>query len=225
MCYHNTLETDEENLKAFYEAEFDEPDLFTSLGYVNGFTHPKWPVFNQHKKLVYKYWGLIPSWVKDATQARTMASRMLNARAETLFEKTSFKKAIQQHRCLIPSTGFVEWQTEGKKKLPYFISLIHQSLFSMGGIAESWFDPETGECVETFSIITTSANPLMARIHNTQQRMPLILDKTSSERWLDASLTREQIVQLCIPFPEQLMQVRRIAKADYDSIFRSDALF
>ena len=127
-------------------------------------------------KAVNLHWGLIPSWAKD----RAISNHLINARAETLTEKPSFKKAYQHRRCLIPATGFYEWQTTKAGKQPYHIHKPDNALFAFGGVWEHWeHDQET---VYSCTIITTVANDNIAPIHN---RMPVIIAPDDYNRWLD----------------------------------------
>jgi len=127
-------------------------------------------------KAVNLHWGLVPSWSKD----RAIANRLINARAETLTTKPSFKKAYQHRRCLIPATGFYEWQATGFGKQPYHIHKPDNSLFAFGGIWEHWKNDQ--ETVYSCAIITTGANDTMAPIHD---RMPVIIAPKDYNRWLD----------------------------------------
>jgi len=127
-------------------------------------------------RAVNLHWGLIPSWSKD----RTISSHLINARAETLTEKPSFKKAYQHRRCLIPATGFFEWQSIGAGKQPYHIHKPDNALFAFGGLWEHWEQDQ--ETVYSCTIITTVANDKIAPIHN---RMPIIIAPDDYNRWLD----------------------------------------
>jgi putative SOS response-associated peptidase YedK len=157
-------------------------------------------------------WGLIPSWTKDHDYAKQSRLNCLNARAETIFEKPSFKTAIMQRRCLFYVDGFYEWRELNKKKYPYFIKLKHQDAFALGAIYERWVDTLTGETTDTTAIVTTAANPLMAKIHNVKLRMPLIFDKDTMMHWLEPNLNENQITELMQPFNENNMQAYTISK-------------
>ncbi len=124
-------------------------------------------------------WGLIPSWAKDPA----IGNRMINARAEGIAEKPSFRAALRQRRCLVPASGFYEWQRAGSRKQPYCIGRADGKPFSMAGLWEHWQDREAGAAIETFTIITTAANSLLAPIHD---RMPAIIDPADEEAWLGA---------------------------------------
>jgi len=126
-------------------------------------------------------WGLVPHWAKD----RSIASKMINARAESLDSRPAFRDALSRRRCLIPADGFYEWKREGKHRTPYYVHLPDRRLFAFAGLWERWKQPD-GEWLITFTIITTDANDLVAPIHD---RMPLIVDPADYERWLDPEPT------------------------------------
>ena len=123
-------------------------------------------------------WGFRPVWAQDISSAY----KFFNARAETLAEKPMWKKAFETKRCLVPATGFYEWQKNGKEKTPYYIYLKDQELFAFAGLYDSWTDQKTGEVHKTYTIITTNPNGLMKPIHD---RMPVILDTDKEADWLD----------------------------------------
>ena len=121
-------------------------------------------------------WGLIPSWAKDPK----IGVQCINARAETISEKPSFREAFQKRRCLVPADGFWEWETIGKKKIPWKFTRPDGEEFCLAGLWESWMDE--GKPLETFTIITTSPNGLVSPVHN---RMPVILSPNEAEIWLE----------------------------------------
>lgn len=123
-------------------------------------------------------WGLIPTWAKD----ESMASKMINARSETAHEKPSFSSAFKKRRCLIPAIGYYEWKPGTSSKQPYFITFKDRRLFAFAGLWEKWKNPQTGENVFTGTILTTDSNELTKSVHH---RMPVILDKSDYEKWLD----------------------------------------
>lgn len=131
------------------------------------------------RELVLLRWGLIPSWAKDPS----IGNRMINARAETLAEKASFRAALKDRRCLVLADGFYEWQKQGAKKQPYLIKAADGSPFAMAGLWERWNDRSSGEIVESFTIVTSAANEGLQAIH---ERMPAILDTAGQEAWLTA---------------------------------------
>lgn len=130
-------------------------------------------------KLGVLRWGLVPSWAKDDK----VGSKMINARAESLLEKISFKGLIRSRRCLIPADGFYEWKQQAGGKQPMRIVMQDRSIFSMAGLYDIWTDA-SGNKLSTCTIITTEANSLMADIHD---RMPVILSPETEAQWLDRS--------------------------------------
>lgn len=152
------------------------------------------------RRLDYYIWGLIPSWAKDPA----IGNRMINARAETLAEKPSFRAAFRRRRCLIPADGFYEWQqTPGQKaKTPFYIRLKSGEPFAFAGLWENWNAPD-GSQVLSCAIITTAPNALMEPIHN---RMPVILPPAAYDRWLESDEQNPAALQnLLQPFPAQAM--------------------
>jgi putative SOS response-associated peptidase YedK len=159
-------------------------------------------------------WGLIPAWARD-TKGGT---GMINARAETLAEKPSFKRLLRKRRCLVVADGFYEWKQEHGSKTPMYITLKDQEPFAFAGLWDSWQSP-TGQELRTCTIITTEPNELMASIHN---RMPVILPRQASELWLDADLDDNQaLLSLLKPYPADAMTARPVSRKvnnpQYDS--------
>lgn len=122
-------------------------------------------------------WGLVPFWAKDPS----IGNRMINARAETVAEKPAYRAAYRHRRCLVLADGFYEWQREGPVKVPWYISLASDEPFAFAGLWERWSSKETGESLETATLITTQANDFLAPLHH---RMPVILDAERADRWL-----------------------------------------
>jgi putative SOS response-associated peptidase YedK len=173
---------------------------------VNGFEFPVRPVIRKHDILDMK-WGLVPHWSKDPG----MAKYNLNARSETVFDKPSFREAIVKRRCLVPANGYVEWQHIGKEKKPWIISLKNSDDFCFAGIWESWINPMDRSVLESYTILTTAANPLMARIHNTKQRMPVILPTEEMEQeWLFVNQSVSRLNDLMVAIDERLIDVKEL---------------
>jgi putative SOS response-associated peptidase YedK len=213
MCFHYSMSQVAQNLENRYNAPFAQGAGFEPQHHANGFNFPAMPVViaNPVTAIELFTWGLIPAWTSDFTQADKMRAMTLNARSETAFEKPSFRKSIATHRCLVPADGFFEWQTIGEKKIPWFIKTKDREIFSFGGIWEKWNSPD-GDSLFTFSILTTDANVLMADIHNSKKRMPLILRPDDEKSWLDSSLSGEAVQQLMVPFPESEMTAWTISR-------------
>lgn len=125
-------------------------------------------------------WGLVPFWAKDPS----IGNRMINARAETVAKKPAFRAAYRHRRAIVLADGFYEWQREGDTKTPYFITLDSGEPFALAGLWEHWTDKETGEVLETATLITTAANPFMETLHH---RMPMVLEPERASRWLGGS--------------------------------------
>ena len=126
-------------------------------------------------------WGLVPFWAKDPS----IGNRMINARAETVAEKPSFRNAYKKRRCLVLADGFYEWRKEGDGKTPYFISLADGSPFAFAGLWEDWNSKDSDESLQTTAIITTAASDFMAQLH---QRMPVVMLPAQAERWLGGDM-------------------------------------
>jgi putative SOS response-associated peptidase YedK len=122
-------------------------------------------------------WGLVPSWAKDPS----IGNRMINARAETVAEKPSFRAAYRKRRCLVLADGFYEWHTESSGKTPYFISLGDGSPFAFAGLWEHWQNKDSDETLYSATLITMAANEFMLALHH---RMPIVLDSTRADTWL-----------------------------------------
>lgn len=215
MCYHNTLKKKSADLVEYYQSPFEAEDLWQEMFHIVAFNFPSTPIVieeNKKREIILAKWGLIPSWIFDQEQADTIRLNNLNAKAETIFEKASFKNSIKNKRCLIPSTGFFEWQLFQKKKFPYFISLKNSALFSMGGIYNEWHNEKNDEKFHTYSIVTTEANLLMQDIHNTKKRMPFILSEADEMKWINTEISQTQIQQLIIPFAADKMQAHTVSK-------------
>ena len=134
----------------------------------------------EQRELVKLRWGLVPFWAKDPS----IGNRMINARAETVAEKPSYRNAYKHRRCLVLADGFYEWRRQGDAKTPYYISLASGEPFALAGLWENWTDKESGESLQTTTLITTDANDFMAPLHH---RMPVILEAATASDWLAGS--------------------------------------
>lgn len=206
MCYTIKIDLTREELEKRFGAKFSNPKGYQSGSKVNAFSLPQLPVIcNDKPEEIRLYcWGLIPYWVKNGESAAEIRTKTFNARAETLSEKASFRHALQRKRCLVLTNGFYEWQTLGKEKIPYFIGLNQESAFALAGLFDQWTNKETGEVLDTFTVITTKANPMMEEIHNLKKRMPVILSKEDEKRWLDLNVDPAKD-SLFDPYPEERM--------------------
>ena len=173
----------------------------------SGFSYSNWPIIKgsaQNFTIENAHWELIAPWVKTSQEVQAGREKFntLNATAERLLESKLFKPAALNNRCLVLSSGFYEWRhykPAGAKKeiaYPYFISLKEQPLFYMAGIYQPWTDRETGETMDTFSIVTTKANTLMEQIHNKKKRMPTILNEAQAAEWISPNVSESKIMEL-----------------------------
>ena len=191
MCFFSRQSKKAVELENRFNAKIENQKFFESSNYINGFEFPKTSVIaNGDTSLIKQFqWGLIPSWAKDDS----IRKYTLNAKIETLKEKPSFRNSVNK-RCLIIADGFYEWQwldPKGKSKQQYLITMPNEELFSFGGIWSEWTDKHTGEILNTYSVVTTEANELMSKIHNSKKRMPLILTKEKEEDWLSSKPINE----------------------------------
>ena len=156
--------------------------------------------------LDFLHWGLIPSWAQD----KSIGSKMINARSETVTEKPAFRQAIRYRRCLVPSSGFYEWLTEGKEKQPWYIHLKDGSPMVFAGLWETWKSAE-GEVVESCTILTTASNRLVAPLHD---RMPVILHPDEYRTWLERTTTDPTgLKKMFQPYPADLMEMWPVSSA------------
>ncbi len=153
-------------------------------------------------------WGLVPSWTRDLTGARPL----INARADSLSERPSFRGPLARHRCIVPATGFYEWQKSGPQKVPYYICRKDQGFLAFAGL----FDVLRGRNppLWTFAIITTEPNPLVARFHD---RMPAILTRGNEDRWLTPGPVGEQDrASMLAPCPDDILEAYPVSRAVND---------
>ena len=165
------------------------------------------PVVVKHSpnQIVLMRWGLVPAWAKDAKQSNPL----INARAETLAEKRSFRQLLSAQRCLVPASGFYEWKATETGKIPQYIHLKHESLFAFAGLYERSVDDQGTETF-TYTIITTTPNAVMAPIHN---RMPVILRAEDEETWLNPDETEaERLLPLLQPYAAEEMEAYPVSR-------------
>ncbi len=222
MCYFNSL-------VAPKRATINLSGTTKQLDPINrplqsGFSYHNWPIVKgstENFTIENAHWELIAPWVKTTQEAQAGREKFntLNATAERLFESKLFKPAALNNRCLVISSGFYEWRhykPAGAKKeiaYPYFITIKEKPLFYMAGIFQPWTDKETGETMDTFSIVTTKANAFMEQIHNKKKRMPTILTEAQASEWLNPSLTESKIMELAsIPYDANQLSAYTIHK-------------
>lgn len=197
------------------------------LFHVSGFQHPKVFIYTdaQPELPSVATWGLIPHWVKDSVQKKKIWNNTLNARGETIFEKPSFRYSARNKRAIVYVDGFYEHHHHQGKTYPFFISRKDGQPMALAALWSDWQDPETGEWIQSFSIVTAEGNPMMARIHNNPKlqgpRMPLILPGELEDAWLQSvndELDIQKIEELVQSYPEEELKaypVGRIRGKEY----------
>ena len=219
MCF--TLATpNKERIKKIV-GEHVSIDDYTQSKKVSGFEHPNLPVMLCEKPSHVQAirWGLVPSWATNEQAAKDIATKTLNAKAETLFQLPSFKFSAQHHRCLIFVDGFYEWQHQGKLKVPYYIQATQDAPLVMGGVYSYWKGMNGAAMLLSCSIITTPANALMEQIHNTKKRMPLLLNASDWDTWLAPTTSEKSIQQLMRPLEEGYLQANKAIDDGVLSLF------
>ena len=205
MCGRFTLTVDPADLQDAFP-QFTFPEKYAPRYNISP-TQPILAIANDGKNAAdFFIWGLIPSWAKDPS----IGTRMINARAETLAEKPSFRAGFKYHRCLILADGFYEWKQQPgmKVKVPHFIRLKSGKPFTIAGLWDTWQSPDGGT-VKSATIITTAPNSLMAPIHN---RMPVILPPSAYAQWLDsAARTPDSLQNLLTSYPAEKMTAHPVS--------------
>lgn len=151
-------------------------------------------------------WGLIPHWAKD----EKIGYKMINARSETVWDKPAFRRAVKSQRCLIPVSGFFEWDKTNESKQPYYLFHGNRELFSLAGLWEIWKKTESDRVIHTCTVLTTTANSLIQPIHD---RMPVIIEPEDYDLWLESPPEdRKRLESLCSPLPADTMQMHRVSR-------------
>ncbi len=158
------------------------------------------------REMVGCKWGLIPFWAKDPK----IGNNLINAKAETIAEKPSFKQAFAKRRCLIPADGFYEWKKQGKApSQPIYIRRRDGGLFAFAGLWEEWRTPE-GEAIATCTIITVEPNELISKIHH---RMAAILNPDDEAAWIDPKSKVDELSQLLQPYDSDQLEAIAVSRA------------
>ncbi len=209
MCGRSSLTLNEKQLEERFGSTFYSEDLerYNPLPTFNIAPTHLHPVISMDdpEHFVYKQWGLIPFWAKAAS----IGSKMINARVETILEKSVFKSTLKKQRCLVPFDGYYEWMKHGKTKIPHRITLKDSSAFAIAGLSASWKSP-TGEQIESFTVITQPASASIEHIHD---RMPAILLKEQERLWLSDEISEAELLQLIQPLPDELLRFYTVSDA------------
>ena len=196
MCFNISIINNKNTIEKQLEAEFDIGSLFKPQEHISAFTNPLIPIItsDNRKKIQLYNWGLIPKWVKNIQKANQIRKMTYNAKSETLKEKPSFRNSIKNKKCLIIANGFYEWQSVSTGKICHYIRSSNKEIITFAGIWSDWIDNTTGELIKSVSIITQSANPMMAKIHNIKKRQPVILIKENRDKWFNSGLNYSKIL-------------------------------
>lgn len=206
MCGRYTLFSSKQEIEEIFNATAErdlfQPNYNVAPGTLNPvilMTRPDVRIIDWFK------WGLIPTWSDD----EHVGSKMINANADSLLEKPSFKKPFQRQRCIIPANGFYEWQTIYKLQAPFYVRTLDQELFGFAGIYERWESSDHKKVIDSYAIITTEANTLLQPLHD---RMPVILERKNYEEWLDPLNSKTDSLQKMLrPYPTERMSIYRVS--------------
>ncbi len=203
MCFFVEQNADKTKIITRFKKQIDVDSNLIVSNFINGFSYPNLPIITNEQPDIISTsynWGLLPSWSKDLD----FRKNTLNARIETINEKPSFK-SITNQRCLIIATGFYEWRwldDKGKVKEKYEIHNQEQEIFCFAGLYTKGVNPETGEPMNTYTMVTTQANTMMEYIHNHKKRMPVILNRNDEKAWLDES---NKVQDFAYPYESKLV--------------------
>jgi putative SOS response-associated peptidase YedK len=217
MCGHYYRKSDKQKIaEAFHATKVDD------------FPLPPWdynvaptsmqPIIRQsrdtgERELVSLRWGLVPFFTKDL--ADVGGNSTINARAETVATSNTYREPFKRRRCIVPASGFYEWKKlDAKSKQPFAFDLANGKMMGFAGLWDAWKEPKSspqavGHWLQSFTIITTEANELMAPVHN---RMPVILHPGDFDRWLDREPTDQPPIDLLRPFPADEMEAFEVSK-------------
>jgi len=202
MCGRSSLTKTEKELEDRFNATFysDELERYNPLPSFNVAPTHMHPVMTSDNKehLQFFRWGFIPFWAKDIK----VGYKMINARKESIMEKSFYKSALKTRRCIVPFDGFYEWKKTQNGKQPYRIVTTNTDIFSVAGLWSSW-DSTDGSTIYSFTLITQEPNKMMEDIHN---RMPAILLPEQEEMWLDMEIKPDEALAELSPYPDDLMR-------------------
>lgn len=212
MCFTVNVNIVREELEERYGADLIDHDKYRPSYYYHAQSLPLLPVIcsDDPASIRLMNWGLIPSWASDESEAEDIRIKTFNARSETVDTKPAFREPFNSRRCLVPVRGFFEWQQVGGRKIPWYIRLRNEDVFSLAGIWDTW-QIQGGVTINTFSIVTTRANDLMTEIHNTKKRMPVILPSSVEKLWLKRDLVKSSALPLMEPVASEMLDAHTIS--------------
>jgi len=207
MCGRSSLSKTEKEIEERFNATFysDELERYNPLPSFNVAPTHMHPVITSDNKehLQFYQWGFIPPWAKDIK----VGYKMINARKESILDKSFYRTALKTQRCIVPFDGFYEWKKTQNGKQPYRIVTTNTEIFSVAGLWSSW-DSTEGNTIYSFTLITQEPNRLVKNIHN---RMPAILLPEQEELWLDENIKSEEALAELSPYPDELMRAYTVS--------------
>lgn len=212
MCFTVNLNLIKEELENRYGATLIDSDKYRPSYYYHAFSLPEMTAIcsGSSGSIELLKWGLIPSWTKNSEDANVIRFKTFNARSESIQDKPSFSESFKTQRCIIPVKGFFEWQHLGKEKIPWYIHRADNEILSLAGLYNKWTDSASGEVINTFSIVTTDANNLMAEIHNSGKRMPVVLERKNESVWIDLNTSLTDAFDLLKPASPDVLQAHTV---------------
>ena len=221
MCFNISITKTVEEIGDFYGMAPAEIPPLPEYYNVSGFSHPEIPVLFTNssgiKVIELMKWGLVPQWVKTVRDAKRITGKTLNARSETLHLLTSFRDSIRKKRCVVVVDGFFEPHHSGSNRYPFYIRRKERKIISIAGLYSEWRDPDSMQEQRTFAIITAEASGLLAEIHNSKKRMPVILpgDNDLIARWLDPELPQKELSPFFGPYMADDLEAFPVSKIVY----------
>ncbi len=212
MCFSVNVNLVKEELEERYDISFPGKYRYEPSYYYHAFGLPVIPAVcsDNPSTVSFLKWGLIPSWTKNFEDAESIRYKTFNARAETIDSKPSFSSSFREKRCIIPVKGFYEWQHVEKRKIPWYIYRSDNDIITLAGLYSEWKPEPDSEPLKTFTIITTEANKLMAEVHNSKKRMPVVLDRSDEKKWIDITFPPEKALEMLKPCPSEVLKAHTI---------------
>ena len=212
MCFSVSVNFVKEELEERYGIKFPDKYRYEPSYYYHAFSLPELAAIcsGYPDEIQILKWGLIPGWVKSAEKADEIRTKTFNARSESLGSKPSFSNSFRSMRCLIPVKGFFEWQHAGNEKIPWYIYGSGNEILTLAGLYSEWRNEENDEKVRTFTIITTDANEMLAEIHNSKKRMPVIFGRNDEKRWIDLNTSSDILSGMLKPCPTDILKAHTV---------------
>ncbi|MFC1618305.1 SOS response-associated peptidase [Patescibacteria group bacterium] len=205
MCGRFTLTTPLEEIAKLYKVKLPDQTFNPSFNAAPGQFLPVITARKPDQLQLFK-WGLVPFWSKTAKPGYSL----INARAESVTSKPSFRTAFTRNRCLVPADGFYEWDKKSKIKKPYRIELKNHQPFTFAAVCDKWEDKDKQQAIKSFSIITTDSNKLVSQIH---PRMPVMLNADEAAKWIDSQTEPQDAAKLLRQFPAGKLEMYEVSRA------------